>query len=137
MSGVVGVLGCPIGQALVGAFVAVVLKVRLQPLMTIGSRRVLLEVDVLVLHRSPQTQGDLACFKLGAKHKKPQRERRSKGERHNLIQRDEAGVGRSNFKMAGERCDDQGSLGRPILNFEIGTPDPGFVQQGVLEESHE
>ncbi len=48
-----------------------------------------------------------------------------------------SGVGHSNFKMAGERCDDQGSLGRPILNFEIGTPDPGFVQQGVLEESHE
>ena len=34
---------------------SVVLKVRLQPLMTIGSRRVLLDVDVLVLHRSPQT----------------------------------------------------------------------------------
>ena len=48
-SGLVGVPGCPIGQALVGAFVAVVLKERLQPVMTIGSRRVLLEVDVLVL----------------------------------------------------------------------------------------
>ncbi len=34
---------------------AIVLEVRLQSFMTIGSRRVFLEVDVLIFHGSPQT----------------------------------------------------------------------------------
>ena len=42
-------------QAGVGAFVAIVVKVLLQPLMTIGACRVVLDVDVLVFHRSPRT----------------------------------------------------------------------------------
>ena len=34
---------------------AIILEVRLQSFMTIGSRRVLLEIDVLIFHGSPQT----------------------------------------------------------------------------------
>ena len=39
----------------VRSLAAIVVKVILQPLKTIGSARVVLDVDVLVFHRSPQT----------------------------------------------------------------------------------
>ena len=51
-------VGVPRGfqaQAGVGSLAAIVVKVILQPLMTISSARVVLDVDVLVFHRSPQT----------------------------------------------------------------------------------
>jgi len=48
------VLRGPVAQGLVGAVVGVVVEVCLQSCIAIGSAGVTLEVDLLVLHRSPQ-----------------------------------------------------------------------------------
>lgn len=54
-SGLEGFPGGLVAQALVGAFVGVVVEIRLQSCMTIGSAGLALEIALLVLHRSPKS----------------------------------------------------------------------------------